>query len=80
MDQASIYLSYKKLTEIEDSSKKSTKDSKKRLEREDRLSKDNTPKAIPPVPELLSPVMKVLNDEIKPYEELEYNTPRRSFR
>ena len=79
--QNDILNEYKKLNAFERESKRLTKEAKKKNEREIRLSKEGLPKAAPPVPptaeekKFVTPI-----NEIKAYEELEYITPRRSFK
>jgi putative transposase len=77
--QSAIFAAFKRMMAIEDESKKLTKEAKKKLERESRHAKTEPLNAVPPsVPNESD--FKVQNNEIKPYEELEHNAERRSFR
>lgn len=81
VNQNSIYAAYKRMRNIEEEEGNETRDAKKRLERESRMAKEE-PVAEAAVPAKVIPInsFKVSTNEIKPYEELEYHTNKRSFK
>lgn len=81
INDVSIFAAFKRLREIENESKRKTKEAQKRNEREKRVNKEEPAKAAEPAQATIQePQFKISKNEIKPYEELELNTPRRSFK
>lgn len=81
ISQSSILAGYKRMKEIEDQSKKKTKNSKKRDERELRMKNEEPLKAQKSEQKTFPPtIFKNQNLDILPYEELEYSNSKRSFK
>jgi putative transposase len=77
----SIYAAYKRMNEMEDQSKKKTREAKKRAEMKSRMNKEEPPKTVPAnVIATEIKEFKTTKIKIEAYEELEFDTYGRSFK